>query len=293
MLRTFKPLTSDLVEKKKAVVSDDGENITVQIRRPHNMFGKISVELLGSNIVNSPILHKFSSDSPDHKNYTLSNDSIGIFDTTGMDQSDINSLDLTGRQQKVFSVGKHLLSNPTLPESPAYQPPRKVSRQPNMSAVPELSQEPSTLMTSTLPFSPCSGGMVSTMRAAAVNSQLIPTPENSKVDQLEESNLSILVAPCKTSALSIDEMQRSLSGSESGCGDKSMMQLDRSVRFAPQTQVVEVLSTPRVAAGNGSSRFSVAHGQTKSSDGQVGPVRRLNKDDDNGAELDTEELVNG
>merc|ERR1719318_421823 len=256
MLRTFKPLTSDLVEKKKAVVSDDGENITVQIRRPHNMFGKISVELLGSNIVNSPILHKFSSDSPDHQNYTLSNDSIGIFNTTGLDQSDINSLDLTGRQQKVFSVGKHLLSNPTLPESPAYQPPRKVSRQPNMSAVPELSQEPSTLMTSTLPFSPCSGGMVSTMRATAVNSQLgkIPTPENSKVDQLEESNLSILVAPCKTSPLSIDKMQRSLSSSESGCGDKSMIQLDKSVRFAPQT------------AGDGSSRFSVAHGQTKSSD---------------------------
>ena len=62
------------LEKKKAVVSEDGENITVQMRRPTNMFGKISVDLLGSNIVNSPILHKFSSDSPDPQNYTLGND---------------------------------------------------------------------------------------------------------------------------------------------------------------------------------------------------------------------------
>ena len=111
------------LEKKKAVVSEDGENITVHMRRPTNMFGKISVDLLGSNIVNSPMLYKFSSDSPAPQNLTLGNDSIGIFNTTGLDQSDINSLDLTARQQKLFPVGKHLLSNLTLPESPYYQPP--------------------------------------------------------------------------------------------------------------------------------------------------------------------------
>jgi len=301
------------VEKKKAVVSEDGTHITVQLKRPNNTIGKISVQLLGTNIVNSPMLHQFGHDEnkdPTAHNLTLGNDSIGIFDTTGLDQSDVNSLDMTARRQMFLAAGKkHLLSNPTLQPSPAYNPIRGMSRQSDFAPVPDKRQ-----LNSSLPFSPCSEGAVSTMRATAAASKLAGAlhklasngmegsrhrQENGKMEEMDESNLSIL-APSRSSALSIDEMQRSLSGSESGGGgDKSMVFLDKSVSFAPQTQVVEVLSTPQVAAGSGNTRFLVAQGQTKDRDGQAGLARRLHKEEKNGgsegiwdvSELDAEDVA--
>eukprot|EP00092_Neocalanus_flemingeri_P096695 GFUD01123131.1.p1 GENE.GFUD01123131.1~~GFUD01123131.1.p1 ORF type:complete len:308 (-),score=86.57 GFUD01123131.1:670-1494(-) len=76
------------VEKHKAAVSEDGRRISVQLQRPENIVGKISVHLLGSNIVNSPVLHQFGQDETSSRNtaapdLTLGNDSIGIFDMTG------------------------------------------------------------------------------------------------------------------------------------------------------------------------------------------------------------------
>jgi len=279
------------IEKKKAVMSEDGGHIAVQMKRPSNMFGHISVHLLGSNILNSPLHLTFSSETPAANNITMGNDTIGIFDTTGLDQSDINSLDMTARQQQqhILPPWRNIPPNPILPVSPALRPLMKMSRQPNVSPVPELVQAPVSL-TNTFPFSPYSEGRVSTMRATAAASQLASALHHNQlgmVDHFDESNLSVL-APSKTSALVIDDIQRSLSSSESGGGDvdKSLAQLDRSVRFAPQTQVVEVLSSPVEVDGD-MSIFSVAHGQTKSRDGQTGPVRRVahiwNTD-----ELDTE-----
>ena len=54
------------MEKKKAVVSKDGTCITVQLKRPNFTVCKISVHLLGSNIVNSPVLHQFFQNDKTH-----------------------------------------------------------------------------------------------------------------------------------------------------------------------------------------------------------------------------------
>ena len=55
------------IEKKAAVVSEDGRCVTVRMKRPSNMFGNISVQLLKSNIVNSPLHFKFP-EVPAHSN---------------------------------------------------------------------------------------------------------------------------------------------------------------------------------------------------------------------------------
>ena len=273
--------------EKKAQISEDGKSLTIKLLRPRNMVAKISVHLLGSNIVNSPITHKFVHDEaaePAMSNMTIGNDSIGIFDMTGVDQSNVNGMESINRQKVLFLPEKqHLLSNPEFQPSPAYHPLRRASQHEKV--------VPAEKLNDTTPFSP-NPTYASTMRATVAASHLagaldkVPdqdegssnTPENS---QMDESDLSIL-APSKNSAISIDEMQRSLSGSEDGVGDKSAFQLDKSVSFAPRTQVVEVLSTPQVTASSGGPRFVVAQGKTKPGDGRTGHVRRLNQDEKNG-----------
>jgi len=127
-----------MLEERKSKIGEDGGCVTVQVRRPSNIFGRISVRVLGSNIVNSPILHQFSYN--ENKDATAANDTIGVFDMTvnGLDESDLVSLDMTTRRQMLLSAGKQqLLSNPTFPASPAFQGHRRVSKQPNISSVPE------------------------------------------------------------------------------------------------------------------------------------------------------------
>jgi len=149
-----------MLEERKSKIGEDGGCITVQVRRPNNIFGRISVRVLGSNIVNSPILHQFYNEN---KEATAANDTIGVFDMTvnGLDESDLVSLDMTTRRQMLLSAGKQqLLSNPTFPASPAFQGHRRVSKQPNISSVPEapsLDQhsqlgESNTLSAVTLPL---------------------------------------------------------------------------------------------------------------------------------------------
>jgi len=292
------------IEKNKGEVSENGKLVLVKLQRPRNA-ATISVTLLGSNIANSPITQEYTShdDAKEvpRNNLTLGNESIGIFDMTGLEAT----LDTTGRHRAFLPPGRqNLLSNPTHQPSPVYNPQRKAYQMESMAPV---------RLNDTTPFNP-NPSYASTMRATMAASNLLGalscvpshavtedgqgvTPENTKID---ESDLSIL-APSKNSGISIDEMQRSLSGSESGACDKSVLplmnksgagdksvlplmnksaaQLDKSVTFAPETQVVQVLSTPQVSASNASSRFLVAEGKTKPGDGRKGHVRRLDKDD--------------
>merc|ERR1719244_1342267 len=106
------------------------------------------------------------------------------------------------------------------------------------------------LLTNTLPFSPASEGRVSTMRTAFAVNNLASVRDGSvhhaermmiddNIDQVDESNLSVVAqAPSETSAKAMEDMQRSLSSSEVGGGEKSMVQLDRSVKFADNIEVV-------------------------------------------------------
>jgi len=337
---------AEKIEKKKAEMSGDGKVVLIQFPRPSCLAVNISVHLLGSNVTNSPISYKFPSMGFDKdavkSNLTLGNDSIGIFDMTGADTEE-TTVD-TEVHKTLFPPGKqNLLSNPPYQPSPSYG--NQKERLLLESVLPSK-------LNDTTPFNP-NPTYASTMRGTVTASNLAGAlskmPDQEAEDarmsdhnssRMNESELSIL-APSKNSA-SIDEMQRSLSGSESGGGDKSALNLDKSaqqpnksginldksaqqlnksainldksgqqlnksainldksVTFAPQTQVVEVLSTPQVTAINGNARFLVAQGQTKPWDGRPGKsIRRLEKDDeevetDNGlwelAEVDEENV---
>jgi len=126
------------IEKNKAWLSEGGGLVTIQLKRPNPSIGKISIRVLGSDIVNSPLIHQFINEEntdPTFHNLTLAKDSIGIFDTTGLDESDLASLDMTTRREMLLSGGKQqLLGNPTFQ---VCQSLRRVTRQPNIPAVPD------------------------------------------------------------------------------------------------------------------------------------------------------------
>merc|ERR1719318_2374859 len=124
------------MEIKKATISEDKDFVTVQLKRPSDGLVRISVRVLGSNIVNSPIIYEFTGCHND-KDVTQVNDTLGMFDMTGLDESDLASLDMTRRKEMLLNVGKRqLLANSSIISSPAYL--RKVSKQPNMSCVQEV-----------------------------------------------------------------------------------------------------------------------------------------------------------
>jgi len=224
------------IDKKAAVVSEDGRHVAIKMKKRSDTFCYISVNLLNSSIVNSPIHFKFPdtpADANDDNLTIINDDTIGMLDLTGLDQSDINSLDLTARR-------KHHM---TVPGSSRDHSIRNVPKLPEASAVPML-------LTNTLPFSPASEGRVSTMRTAFAVNNLASVRDGSvhhvermmiddNIDQVDESNLSVVAqAPSETSAKAMEDMQRSLSSSEVGGGEKSMVQLDRSVKFADNIEVV-------------------------------------------------------
>merc|ERR1719318_405406 len=124
------------MEIKKGTISEDKDFVTVQLKRPSDGLVRISVRVLGSNIVNSPIIYEFTGCHND-KDVSQVNDTLGMFDMTGLDESDLASLDMTRRKEMLLNVGKRqLLANSSIISSPAYL--RKVSKQPNMSCVPEV-----------------------------------------------------------------------------------------------------------------------------------------------------------
>ena len=101
--------------------------------------------------------------------------------------------------------------------------------------------------------------------------------------EAEEPEKSLL-DPKKKSNLSVEEMQRSLSGSESGDRSSYGLEVDAKhdkshVSFAAKCSVVEVLATPQVAVSGErrGERYLVTDGQTKEEDGQAGvlSVRRM------------------
>ena len=124
-----------MLEKMKSKILKDQACVTVQLRRPNNIFGKISVSVLGSNIVNSPVLCQFVDN--ESKAGTLTDETIGIFDmTTGVDESNLASLDMITRREMQH---QQLMSSHTFPGSPA-QGHRKISREPSSSSKPQCWQ---------------------------------------------------------------------------------------------------------------------------------------------------------
>ena len=255
----------------------DGNTFKFFIKRPKNTLCKISVKLLTSNISNSPLTFQFlneaQSDQPTVASLTVNETGIEIFD------DDLDTLGLVPRQPllTMLPTVSHIPASPRMtPELlkqvqsglpvAALAPPPSVLPQPS-----DLSPfRPPTEAVSTLKPS-AAGTLAEALEALGTNGL-----EYAEVEGPEKSILD----PSKRSNLSVEDMQRSLSGSESG--DRSAYglevdtRLDKShVSFAATCQVVSVVATPQVAAGG--ERFLVSDGQTKERDGQAGVtcVRRL------------------
>jgi len=185
------------MKNMKGGLSEDEDYVTIKVKRPRDGLVRISVKALGSNIVNSPIIYEFNN-CHDSKDISKVNDSLGLFYTTGLDDSDLASLDMTRRRQILLSVGKNnLLSNPLFPASPAIS--RKVSKEPNISSVPELptlelepSNSPAVV---TLPlFNPVSEEHVEDNEEGSeddphlmLNASKAPSPQSARCWQKEDS----------------------------------------------------------------------------------------------------------
>ena len=305
------------VEDKKGKVSDNGKCVKIWIKRPKNMMCSISVKMFCSNIDQSPQVQHFLDESaPDQisQNLTMANATgIDIFDTSRaihhnvaanainheeLDQSDLNSLDMTNRRKMQMMMNPQLIMSNSVSASPGYHPIRRASGEINMftaNGIPKLQYPPGPPLSSsalpqptdTSPFKP-SMGQISTLRPTAA-SQLSEALSDVDVHELEEIQQSAvyeevnevsLLDPQKRSQLSVDDAQKSLSSDEAGesfVNANSEPRLERSVSFAAQHQVVSVLSTPQVPSGGG--RFVVADGNTKKIDGEAGiqNVRRLSQ----------------
>jgi len=185
------------IKSTKGSLSQDEDYVTIQVKRPRDGLVRISVKALGSNIVNSPIIYEFN-DCHDSKDISQVNDILGLFDTTGLDDSDLVSLDMTRRRQMLLSLGKNnLLSNPLFPASPAIS--RKVSKEPNISSVPELPTlelvEPSnSLAVATLPLVNPSREEYDDKEEASeddphlmLNASKAPSPQSARCWQKEDS----------------------------------------------------------------------------------------------------------
>ena len=211
-----------------------------------------------------------------------------------LDESDLRSLDMTTRRRlMMLAKNPSLIINQLPPGSPGYHPMRRVSGETNvaMQQMQRVSQAVSSVplppgpplssslqrITDTSPFKPSTGtGQISTMRPTAA-SQLsealeevtVPYDPEDKMDMIEAENDLSVVDPSKRSTISIDDVQKSLSGEESGA-EQSLTQDNRrlSVSFASHAQVVSVLATPQIPAGG--QRFVVADAETKEKDGEAG-----------------------
>lgn len=312
------------VENKRAKVSDTGKCVNIWIKRPKNMMCAISVKLLCSNIHQSPQVQHFLDEFSPYQitqNLTMANETgIDVFDTSRvishngvanainheLDQSDLNSLDMTTRAKMQMMMNPQLILSNSVSASPGYHPIRRASGENNMfrgNGIPQLQHPPgpplssSTALpqptslphpTDTSPFRP-GLGQISTLKpmaASQLSEALTLSDADVDVHELEEiqqnadyeANEVSLLDPGKRSQLSVDDAQKSLSSDEAGESFVNVdSRLERSVSFAARHQVVSVLSTPQVPSGGG--RFVVADGDTKELDGEAGVqnVRRLSQ----------------
>jgi len=69
------------VAKSKGSVSEDENTVSISMRKPNNIIGRISVRVFGSHIVNSPFIVQFHHDEfklPNEHNLTIANDTLGV-----------------------------------------------------------------------------------------------------------------------------------------------------------------------------------------------------------------------
>ena len=283
-------LWSKMDKKEGEVV--DGKTVKFFVKRPTSLC-KISVKFLRSNISNSPLSYQFLNEAgPEEttrENLSVNETGVEIFDG----EVSLRAITDEAPPQPLVSM---LPSLPSLPPQVVYSslPPPSPrtsefyrllqAQQVPLVSLPGLPPPPAELPqpSDSSPFRPPSEG-TSTMRASAATTlaevlEAVATSDLEPEDPQEPEKS--LLDPSKRSNLSVEEMQRSLSGSETSERDRSAFGLevekhDKSVSFAPRAEMISVLATPQVAASG--ERYLVADCHTKEDDGQAGVqnVRRL------------------
>ena len=284
------------LEKKEGRVVDD-KTVKLLLKRPSTIC-KISVKFLHSNIANSPLSYQFLNEAGSEQ---TTRENLTVNETCGVEVFDGDVTELSMRAlteeapaQPMVTLlpslpGQLVMSSmhPPSPRTSQFYQLLQAQQVPlaSLPPPPVLLPEPSD----SSPFRPSTEG-VSTMKpsmAAATLAEALEAVANTELEleDTQEPEKSLL-DPAKRSNLSVEEMQRSLSGSESSQRDRSAFGLEvevemevekhnKSVSFAPRCEMVAVLATPQVARSG--ERFLVADCHTKQDDGQAGGqnVRRL------------------
>merc|ERR1719427_2176455 len=246
------------VQAGKAQVAEDGMSVTVKLKKPAvSGLCNVSARLFETNIGGSPLLFENQPGSRDlvlNVTAGASDLTLGVFDQDLDGSYYGTSLARNHLQQLGYTK---LLTNPSLPASPALSVACRISDEERLQGV--------------------NGNLKTTELVQRGDQSTLPLPaeEISTLPILESMN-SIL-DPAKKSSVSVEEAQASLSDSESLLDrtrqEQSANMLDRSVSFAPRTAMVSVLATPQVLPGE--SRFITVEGVTKQDGLACGPVKRL------------------
>ena len=280
------------LEKNEALVVDD-KTVKLFLKRPSSIC-KISVKFLRSNIFNSPLSYQFLNEAgPEQttrENLTGVNETgVEIFDgdLTGLSMRALTEEAPSPPQVTMLPSlpGQVVMSSlppPSSPRTNQFYQLLQAQQIPLISLPPPPVHLPEPSDSS--PFRPPSE-TVSTMKpslAAATLAEALEAVATAELEleETQEEPEKSLLDPAKRSNLSVEEMQRSLSGSETSERDRSAFGLEvekhnKSVSFAPRSEMVAVLATPQVASSG--ERFLVADCHTKEDDGQAGGqnVRRL------------------
>jgi len=171
---------------KEVEVRENGKVLFIKLKRRGGPKMEIHLKTLGSHVKNSPLILQCDASRP-QGNASIDDTALNFnnSDLEGLDESDLVSLDLTNRIR--------MNANP------------KVSKSPMMSPLKEVYSE----VNETTPFSPRSEGVVSTMRVAEL-SKLTSQASASLSPVRDES----ILAPSRSSGMSFDDVQKSLSSVE-------------------------------------------------------------------------------
>ena len=200
---------------KQATISDDGSQMVIQMKKPSNtLFVIMKVSLLGSNILNSPVYHKFVD--IDAANQTVAYDTFAYFDTTRFDMTG-NSME----QLKSNVVeNQHCLSAATYPIQLNGNDAKSCSDVPDSFNLHENLQQ-------SLSFSPRSEGRVSTLKAT------IGPVLNECLKKLSASKDSTFMNKATNKMVNTHKMISYDGGAKEEKCEKKTNENDKTVRFSP------------------------------------------------------------
>jgi len=273
---------------------------------------RLQVTLLGTTIENGLVYGNFNAATKDFETSKLLECSkfldesvVVIPDSSRLDQSDINSLDITKRKNNMINLRRQVIQDVGSPHVPGINgTPQPFSGGEIPSRPLSTVQEVSTQLNDSLPFSIVSEAQYSTMRETSRTklAEMLDSASAS-VELLESANgvhmkgEDLLTPGSLSGRRSVDEMQKSLSTDNSPSNSREIVDInhedegpasDRSILFAPKTTIYQELATPQVKQDQ--KRYQIKQGNTKVLDGVAGVAAVRAKKHNAAADLAADKL---